>query len=892
MATQAPRGRKRNVTGTGSGVHVGGSGLGTGPVGSSGGKMGGGGSGRTGRTGGSYSGGSGGGGSFYSGGGSSGGSSGGSRGSGGGFGLLPILIIIAIVLFGGGGGILSSLFGGGTSTPSGSNPSGQINQGGTTVPDLYSLFGGNSSVSNGWADNAASKPTLNTSVAAGSRAKRTQIVGNGRDEITIMVYMCGTDLESRSGMASSDLQEMAAANISDNINIIVYTGGCNGWKINGISNDVNQIYQVQSGSLKRLESNMGTGAMTNPDTLSEFIRYCKNNFTADRYELIFWDHGGGSVSGYGYEEKNTRTGSMDLAKINKALRDGGVAFDFIGFDACLMATMETGLMLNSYADYMIASEETEPGIGWYYTNWLTELSKNTSMPTIEIGKNIVDGFVETCAKKVAGQKATLSVIDLAELASISPADFTNFSKSISSLIKNNKYQTVSDARNMTREFSASSGIDQVDLIHLAMNMNTTEGTKLAKTLRSAVKYNRTSTNMTNAYGLSIYFPYKSSKYVDSMARTYNSIGMDSEYTKAIQEFANMEVSGQAAGGGSYTSSPIGSLFGDLTGGYSGLSGADLGDLGDLGSLLTGALGGSTGSTSSADLVGTLLGSFLGGDLGSLVGLTDSTSGFLSGRSVSPEEVEEYILANYFDASQLTWQGTAGNEYLKISEDQWKLVHGLDLNMFYDTGKGYADLGLDNVYEFDKDGNLLPDSGDVWLHINNEPIAYYHTDTLDDGTNYIVTGYTPVLLNGELARLILVSENDEPFYIAGAIYVYEEQEDEEETVLTIPKTINAVTGEAEEAFSFTMVDENGESSDETVDVAGLQALHEGDVIQLLCDFYDYDGNYDDTYPLGNPITVTKDLTVSDKYLGTTGHVRMMYVFTDIYNQQYWTAALTR
>ncbi len=886
MATQAPRGRKRNVTGTGSGVHVGGSGLGTGPVGSSGGKMGGGGSGRTGRTGGSYSGGSGGGGSFYSG----GGSSGGSRGSGGGFGLLPILIIIAIVFFGGGGGILSSLFGGGTSTPSGSTPSGQINQGGTTVPDLYSLFGGNSSVSNGWADNAASKPTLNTSVAAGSRAKRTQIVGNGRDEITIMVYMCGTDLESRSGMASSDLQEMAAANISDNINIIVYTGGCNGWKINGISNEVNQIYQVQSGSLKRLESNKGKGAMTNPDTLSEFITYCKNNFEADRYELIFWDHGGGSVSGYGYDEKNTRAGSMDLAKISKALRDGGVAFDFIGFDACLMATMETGLMLNSYADYMIASEETEPGIGWYYTDWLNALSQNTSMPTIEIGKNIIDSFVETCARKVAGQKATLSIVDLAELASTAPADFTDFSKSISTLIKNNKYQTVSDARNMTREFSASSRIDQVDLIHLAMNMGNTEGNELAKTLRSAVKYNRTSTNMTNAYGLSIYFPYQSSKYVDSMARTYNAIGMDKEYTKAIQEFASMEVSGQAAGGGSYTASPFGSLFGDLTGGYGGLSEAT--DLGDIGSLLSGALGGSTGSASSADLVGTLLGSFLGGDLGSLVGLTDTTSGFLSGRSVSPDEVEEYILANYFDASQLTWQGTAGNEYLSISEDQWKLVHGLDLNLFYDTGKGYADLGLDNVYDFDENGNLLPDSGEAWLHMNNQPIAYYHMDTLDDGTNYIVTGYTPVLLNGELARLILVSENDGPFAIVGAAYVYPETEDEEEQVLTIPKNVSGVSSEAEELFTLTMEDENGEATTETVDLTNLQALKEGDVIQLLCDFYDYEGNYDDTYPLGTPITVTKDLAVSDKYIGTTGHVKMMYVFTDIYNQKYWTAALDR
>ncbi|MCR5235609.1 MAG: hypothetical protein K6E34_00220 [Lachnospiraceae bacterium] len=36
-------------------------------------------------------------------------------------------------------------------------------------------------------------------------------------------------------------------------------------------------------------------------------------------------------------------------------------FDFIGFDACLMATVETAYMLSPYADYMIASEEFEPG---------------------------------------------------------------------------------------------------------------------------------------------------------------------------------------------------------------------------------------------------------------------------------------------------------------------------------------------------------------------------------------------------------------------------------------------------------------------------------------------------------------------------------------------------
>ncbi|MCQ2555695.1 MAG: peptidase C11, partial [Clostridia bacterium] len=53
--------------------------------------------------------------------------------------------------------------------------------------------------------------TVDTSVAKNARAKYTKIKGNGKDTVTILVYMCGTDLESNGGMASYDLQEMAAA---------------------------------------------------------------------------------------------------------------------------------------------------------------------------------------------------------------------------------------------------------------------------------------------------------------------------------------------------------------------------------------------------------------------------------------------------------------------------------------------------------------------------------------------------------------------------------------------------------------------------------------------------------------------------------------------------------
>ena len=172
--------------------------------------------------------------------------------------------------------------------------------------------------------------------------------------------MCGTDLESKYSMGVYDLQEMASAAISNNINLIVYTGGSTRWHISDISNRYNQIYRVLgNGQIERLVDNAGTGSMVDPETLISFIEWGVDNFEANRYQLIFWDHGGGSVSGYGYDTKYPRLGSMALAKIDRALTTADVQFDFIGFDACLMANTETALMLTEHADYLIASEEAE-----------------------------------------------------------------------------------------------------------------------------------------------------------------------------------------------------------------------------------------------------------------------------------------------------------------------------------------------------------------------------------------------------------------------------------------------------------------------------------------------------------------------------------------------------
>lgn len=645
-----------------------------------------------------------------------------------------------------------------------------------------------------------------------------------------MVYICGTDLESKNGMASSDIQEMAAASFGDNVNLILYTGGCKKWKISDISNKNNQIYQVKDGKLIRLEDNQGTASMTDPNTLTSFINYCKTNFPANRNEFIFWDHGGGSVSGFGYDEKKASSGSMDLAEIDQALTKANVKFDFIGFDACLMATAETALMLDKHADYLIASEETEPGIGWYYTDWLTSLGKNTSLSTVEIGKKIVDDFVSTCAKKCKGQKTTLSVIDLAEFSNTIPDKLNSFAQSVSTKLTNKDYKSVSDARYTTREFAVNSKIDQVDLAHLALNMNTNEGKALSNAIQSAVKYNRTSSNITNAYGISIYFPYRRTSNVDTACNTYNKIGMDSDYSKCIKQFASLETSGQVATGG--TSSPLGSLMGSL-------------------------LGGSSGSGSS-DMIGQLIGSFIGGSSDRTIeGLDSSNTAYMNENALSSDETAEYISANYFDATNLIWEKNDKGEYtMSLPETQWQLVHSLDKNLFYDDGKGYVDMGLDNVFTFDDDDNLIADTDDTWVAINGQPVAYYHTDTtrFEDDT-YSISGYVPAKLNDERVNLILTFDSANPYgYIAGATTDYVGNETD-----TVAKS--------------------------------LIELEIGDKLDFICDYYTYDGKYSDSYYLGEQMTVTDDMEISNVSTGN-GELKITYRFTDIYNQEYWTEAITK
>ena len=372
-----------------------------------------------------------------------------------------------------------------------------------------------------------------------------------------------------------------------------------------------------------------------------------------------------------------------------------------------------------------------------------------------------------------------------------------------------------------REFAQSSKIDQIDLVQFAQSIDTQESNELADALLSCVKYNRTSSNMTNAYGISIYFPYKKVSSVDAAVKTYDQIGLDDEYSDCIKEFASLEVAGQISTGGS--TSPFGMLTGGGSNIYSG--------------------------TETLETITQLISLFASGSSG-ISGLSDSNTDFFSGRELGVEEQAQYISENQFDASLLSWEvASDGSYYMPISQDQWSLVHSVELCMYYDDGTGYLDLGQDNLFEIDDDGNLIADTDFAWLSINGQPVAYHHLDTIEDGDEYTMTGYVPAMLNGEKVKLIIIHDSDNPNgYIAGAEPFYSED---------VTETVSR----------------------------GLIDIEEGDTLDFLCDFYSYDEEFQDSYYLGEQMTVTDDMTISYTYLGED--CIEAYMITDIYDQTYWT-----
>ena len=239
------------------------------------------------------------------------------------------------------------------------------------------------------------------------------------DEWTLMLYICGADLESANGLASMDIDEILNVNGQpDDVNIIMETGGATGWTNSKISATKLGRYHVENKQIVQ-DASLSNASMGKTTTFTSFMNWGLENYPASKTGLVFWNHGG-ALDGVCYDE-NYSDDSLLNSEVKSALTSvfatQGLTdkLEFVGYDACLMQVQDVADFNSQFFNYMVGSEEAEAGYGWAYEGWIDDLYAKKS--TENILKAIVDSFYNYY-NSVYGRSyndQTLSVLKLSEM---------------------------------------------------------------------------------------------------------------------------------------------------------------------------------------------------------------------------------------------------------------------------------------------------------------------------------------------------------------------------------------------------------------------------------------------------------------------------------------------
>ncbi len=362
---------------------------------------------------------------------------------------------------------------------------------------------------------------------------------------TIMVYMVGSDLESNYGAATMDLVEMEDNKPDvDTHNVVVCAGGAAQWQNSMISADDQTLLQLTEGGFSVVDT-LDSQNMGEAENLSSFISQCMEQYDTDLYSLILWDHGSGPVFGFGVDENYGDI--LSLAEMQAALENSvgksGKKLEWIGFDACLMGGMEMADAFAPYANYMIASQETEPGWGWNY-EFISALDE-PDMDGAHLSREIIDSYMEY-GEAVFEQDSryysdlTLSCLDLNAYQAAEDA-FNAFFEETHELLSVSTFpQSVRD-RDRVKEFGGFSTtynyslVDAYNLIETLAGENSAKEQEALAAIRDMTVYMRT--NVANACGVSICYPFGAEEdYTEYCLALQEHIDFAPAYTSYLRDF--------------------------------------------------------------------------------------------------------------------------------------------------------------------------------------------------------------------------------------------------------------------------------------------------------------------------------------------------------------------
>ncbi len=355
------------------------------------------------------------------------------------------------------------------------------------------------------------------------------------NDFTLMVYMNGSDLESKHRLATDDLEEITQTLPPEGFEIVILTGGTKLWHNKDIDDESLSVHTVTKEGF-RAENKSELGSIGKSNTLTNFITYTIEEHPAEKYGLLFWNHGNGSVNGFGFDELYDYD-SLTLPELEEGLKKGAgeEKFAFIGFDACLMANVEVATAIFPYADYLIASQELEPGEGWDYSSFLPMMYE-AEFDIEETLKSMAYDFANSPNRE---EMRTLSVIDLRKLNNLNKA-LDQFSLAVQRDLKcNNNFMEIAKRRSEVKAFGQPGflykGPDMIDIQDMTdkfKELYPVETKEVKEALEACVITAHGNEVAGTNGGLSIYFPYQNKKLARS-AQDYYDFNFNKSYQNML-----------------------------------------------------------------------------------------------------------------------------------------------------------------------------------------------------------------------------------------------------------------------------------------------------------------------------------------------------------------------